>query len=394
MTSLAERCEQVLVSNDRGGHTLPSPHLYPHQWAWDSAFAAIGWAHIDMNRALVELETLLAGAWTDGRVPHIFFHDLSGNYFPGPEFWHTKDSSTITQPPVWATAAKRLYEMGADKGRLAALIPAIEASHLFFANQRDPLGWGAVAVVHPWESGLDNSPAWDAGMSSVDPGRSPEFTRVDKDGVEDASQRPTDDDYKRYTVLVKAIADDDFGPGEFAVYDPLMTTLLARAEQDLVWLANELGVSSGAIDRRERLTTGLEMLWSQEAGRYVFHDAHTKKSEATDVLAAYAPLMLQGEHTQTLHEGISSYLSAAWPLPSASPDSGAFDSRCYWRGPTWINMNWLLAPYLQEDIRSRTIELVDKQGFREYYDPLTGEGLGAKEFAWTAALVLDWLRSE
>ena len=394
MTSLAKQCEQVLLSNDRGGHTVPSPHLYPHQWAWDSAFAAIGWAHIDLNRALVELETLLAGAWQDGRVPHIFFHDLKGDYFPGPAFWETKNSSTITQPPVWATAARRLCEMGADKKRLAALLPAMEASHLFFTKQRDPLAWGAVAVVHPWESGLDNSPAWDAAMALVDPTRSPAFTRVDKDRVEDASQRPTDDDYKRYTVLVKGIAADQFGPGEFAVYDPLMTTLLAHAEQDLAWLAAQLGHESDAAQRYQRLSLGLEKLWNEEAGRYQFHNAHTQQSSTTDVLAAYAPVMLGGAHKQRLQDGLKPYLAVEWPLPSTSPTSPAFDSRRYWRGPTWINMNWLLAPYLPEDIRQRTIELVEREGFREYYDPLTGEGLGAKQFAWTAALVLDWLRSE
>lgn len=393
MNSLVDRCKQVLQSNDRGGHTLPSPHLYPHQWAWDSAFAAIGWAHIDLNRALLELETLLQGAWDDGRVPHIFFHDLKGDYFPGPEFWHTKNSSTITQPPVWAIAARRLYEMNADKGRIAALLPAIEASHIFFRNARDPQDRGAVAVVHPWESGLDNSPAWDAGMQNIDPARSPAFTRVDTERVEDASQRPTDDDYKRYTVLVEAIAQDDFGGGEFAVYDPLISALLARAEQDLEWLAAQLDAPSAAATRRSRLIEGIASLWDPGAGRYCFPDAHTDQSHSPDVLAAYAPLMLGGPHSEVLQKGLVPYLDAAWPLPSVSPNSPAFDPRCYWRGPTWINMNWLLAPYLPTDIRKRTIELVEEQGFREYYDPTTGEGLGAKEFTWTAALILDWIQT-
>lgn len=372
---------------------MPSPHLYPHQWAWDSAFAAIGWAHIDLERALVELETLLAGAWDDGRVPHILFHDLSGDYFPGPAFWHTKSSSAISQPPVWAIAARRLFEMGADKRRLAALIPAMEASHRFFAAQRDPSEWGAVAVVHPWESGLDNSPAWDAAMANVDPSKAPAFTRVDTERVEDASQRPSDEEYKRYTVLVEGIALDDFGPGGFAVYDPLMSTLLARAETDLQWLAERLSVPSEASSRARRANLGLERLWSEEHGRYAFHDARSGQSAATDVIAAYLPLALEGPHSARLQEGLKSYLAVDWPLPSTSPDAEAFDSRCYWRGPTWVNINWLMAPVLESDIRARTIELVEKQGFREYYDPLTGEGLGAKQFAWTAALILDWLRS-
>ena len=65
---LVERATAVLRANDRGRYTVPAGHLYPHQWAWDSAFAAIGWSVLDADRALVELETLLDGAWPDGRV--------------------------------------------------------------------------------------------------------------------------------------------------------------------------------------------------------------------------------------------------------------------------------------------------------------------------------------
>jgi len=43
------------------------------------------------------------------------------------------------------------------------------------------------------------------------------------------------------------------------------------------------------------------------------------------------------------------------------------------------------------DIVDRSLELLDREGFREYFDPLTGEGLGARSFSWSAALALDWL---
>ena len=161
MTFSRASCEAVLRANDRGRYTVPSPKLYPHQWAWDSAFAAIGWAHIDPARAWLELETLLAGQWADGRVPHIYFHEPSDSYFPGPDFWQTERSSSISQPPIWATAARLIVERTGAGERLAALVPKMDASHRFFGEQRDPLGWGIVAVAHPWESGLDNSPAWD-----------------------------------------------------------------------------------------------------------------------------------------------------------------------------------------------------------------------------------------
>jgi hypothetical protein len=33
---------------------------------------------------------------------------------------------------------------------------------------------------------------------------------------------------------------------------------------------------------------------------------------------------------------------------------------------------------------------MERRGFREYFDPLSGDGLGADDFSWTAAIALDW----
>ena len=60
MSSLLDDAVRVLKMNDRGRYTIPSARLYPHQWAWDSAFAAIGWAHVDPDRAIAELDALVA----------------------------------------------------------------------------------------------------------------------------------------------------------------------------------------------------------------------------------------------------------------------------------------------------------------------------------------------
>lgn len=392
MSSFRSSCEAVLRANDRGGHTVPSPRLYPHQWAWDSAFAAIGWACFDAPRAWKEIETLLAGQWEDGRVPHILFHDVSGDYFPGPDFWETDWTTSISQPPVWATAVRRMVEITSERERLPELVPKIDASHRWFHDQRDPSGWGAIAVAHPWESGLDNSPAWDAPMARVDVSDPPAFQRRDTQVVGDHDQRPTDDQYLRYACLVKAIARDGFGPGPFAVYDPLMTAILARAEEDLVWLASEAG---GRVEARgERLRRGLvEHLWDEERGRFVYHDARADEVIGCDVIGCYAPLFagLEDPYARRLREGLEARFRAPHPYPSTSPSDPAFDARRYWRGPTWINTNWLLRDAMGPGLGASTIALVKQGGFYEYFDCTTGEGLGGESFAWTAALCLDLL---
>ena len=64
----------TLDGNWEHDHTVPSRTLYPHQWSWDSAFIAVGLAHVRPDRAWRELRTLFAAQWADGRVPHIVFN--------------------------------------------------------------------------------------------------------------------------------------------------------------------------------------------------------------------------------------------------------------------------------------------------------------------------------
>ena len=122
---LRQDARAVLSANDRGGYTVPTARLYPFQWNWDSAFVAMGFATWDCDRALTELERLVEGQWPDGMIPHIVFHRPSETYFPGPDVWGTgariraggPATSGITQPPVFATALRFVWEAMPDATR-------------------------------------------------------------------------------------------------------------------------------------------------------------------------------------------------------------------------------------------------------------------------------------
>jgi hypothetical protein len=66
-----------------------------------------------------------------------------------------------------------------------------------------------------------------------------------------------------------------------------------------------------------------------------------------------------------------------------------------WRGPTWAVINWFLYHALKKrgftqqanTLRRSLWTLVERSGFREYYNPFTGEGLGALEFTWSGLLI-------
>jgi len=206
---LTTRAIEVLRRNDRGAYTVPTHGLYPFQWNWDSALSALGFAHFDEARAWTEIDTLFAHQWEDGMVPHIIFHEADDGYFPGPDVWQTGravPTSGITQPPVAAFAARRIFERARDKGlaraRVAALLPKIHAWHQWFFRARDPQGTGLVAIIHPWESGRDNSVDWDAAFERVPTEGVAPFTRRDTRHA-DPSHRPTDAQYKRYIWLVE-----------------------------------------------------------------------------------------------------------------------------------------------------------------------------------------------
>ena len=189
----------VMRGNDRGLYTVPTKGLYPYQWNWDSAFAALGFAEFDITRAWRELETLFAGQWDDGMVPHIIFHKPDPGYFPGPDVWQGRGpipSSGVTQPPVAATMARKVYEKDPEFGRaqMRSLFPKMLAWHRWFMAWR--LDQGAVCITHPWESGRDNAADWDGAMAALDPAGVADYTRRDLTHV-DADMRPTKWDYDR-----------------------------------------------------------------------------------------------------------------------------------------------------------------------------------------------------
>jgi glycogen debranching enzyme len=69
--------------------------------------------------------------------------------------------------------------------------------------------------------------------------------------------------------------------------------------------------------------------------------------------------------------------------------------RRYWRGPTWINAGWLVwLGLVRLGYDEQAAELVDRlsgtvhaEGLREYYDPYSGGGMGAVDFAWSALMM-------
>src|SRR3712207_219661 len=89
---LVQQARAVLDFNWTGEYTMPGPRLYPHQWSWDSALIAMGYAHYAQDRATTEITHLFDSQWKNGLLPQIVFTPRFGEYFPGIDFWHAERS--------------------------------------------------------------------------------------------------------------------------------------------------------------------------------------------------------------------------------------------------------------------------------------------------------------
>ncbi|NNJ68508.1 MAG: hypothetical protein HKP54_10785 [Boseongicola sp.] len=407
MPDMDEQARSILRGNDRGGYTVPTAGLYPYQWNWDSAFAAWGFATFDVARAWDEIETLFTGQWDNGMVPHILFHRPDPGYFPGPDVWGGTGpvaSSGISQPPVAASFARRIYDMDPDASLPAVkrLFPKMAAWHRWFMDWR--LDQGAVCITHPWEAGRDNTPDWDGAMAGIDPTGVGDYKRRDTSHV-DPAMRPTKYDYDRYIWLVqlgRRLGWDEAAMLEqnpFRVADPTMTFILLRAQRDLADLGNILGEDISDIKADiATLEKGTETLWNPDLASYDARDVRSGKwadcvSNAS-FLNWYAGIDNPGMEAQ--YDRIASL--CAYPVPSHDPSSERFDAKRYWRGPTWAIINVLIGIGLEErglteradTLRATTAELIRKHGFAEYFDPMTGDAAGGGTFTWTAAVWLGW----
>jgi hypothetical protein len=371
------------------GFTCPSPPRYRHQWYWDSCFHAIAWRHFRPERARQELRTLLRAGRLDGFIPHTtFWHDSAG--WRRAPFYATDSvrgsrATAHIQTPLLALAWELVAAASPDDPGFAHEgLNALRLHYDWLDRHRDPDRDGLISIIHPDESGLDDSPKYDQvfrWMSHYQPGY---FWLVER------SRRLR---YDSRSIIARY---------DEHVEDVLVNVCYALSLYALARLSGEDSYRVRAARTEGAL---IDRCWDPERGLFWDLASRDQTPLRVSTWSALAPLALPSLPDPIAKQLIEEHLldprryRSRYGIPSVSMEQPSFRAgwhlfRC-WRGPAWMNTVWMLVPGLirhgyadeADRIVSSCLELVRRHGFREYYNPINGEGLGARRFGWSTLLV-------
>lgn len=429
--------------------TCPNPGRYPHQWFWDSCFHVVVQCRLGaLAAATRELETLLHRQRPSGFIGHMVYWDrgwspvdwIATRHYPA------DDMSPLIQPAFLAHALERVHALARESGAKAKagtgtgcgvlarfLDPVVRYYDAVFQHRAGGAGRPLLAIIHPWESGMDNSPQYDPVLGIHGRATFLKWMWHLLKGLRVNARLDWD---------VPRIRARDY----FVVEDVLVNVAFADGLFRLGRLAAVAGRGNLA-DRLEARARSVEAailseLYDPDDGFFYARFGADRQRARVKTVAGFAPLNLPHLPAGIARRVVAEHLRApgefwtAFPLPSVARDEPAYDptkSWLLWRGPTWISTNWyaLAGLAIQErahgdahgdiygdndgnndtnnddnarpgadsplidllaatraELRARTLALAREHGLWEHYHPETGGGFGAENLGW-AGLVLD-----
>lgn len=374
LQAMAAHCWWVLGANQVQLESVPESRAvvpaklgYVALWQWDAYFIAIGLRHGDLELAQEQLELAFRFQSADGQLPDVVHDDgvlASSDDLPAGDQARLRELSSpvadpdvpiaLTKPPLAALALARLAESGAPGEWLDGMVSRAQASQQWWFD-RCLAADGLPEYGHPYSSGLDDSPVFDTELPVATP--------------------------------------------ELAAYLELQDLLLAD-------LLTELDQARAADVHRRRAgeTHGrLLQLWHPESHR--FAPRGSGGPIATHTVLDLLPLLVGDLPAEVVADLLADLadpatFAAPHPAPTVALADEEFAAERMWRGPVWLNTNWLLVeglgrsgcPAAADVLAQRTLAMVVAAGGAfEYYNPLSGQRAphAAPAFGWTAALFLD-----
>lgn len=385
-------------------YTSPSSKPYVSQYFWDTCFHAFILTALGEHKvAQKHLLTLFSLQQKDGFVGHIIYWNqplpgrLTDIFQSRPSLGFTLfriHSSALVQPPFVAQAVLNIYNNDKDKEFLRVIYPKLKNYYGWLANNRDFEGDGLLSIISPFESGMDWKPSFD----------------------EVVGFKQGQANYKLFWKMVYV----DF-------HNFLRNYNLKTIYRKGYFIVKEVGFNTIYVQNLYAMATLADILKTPDAKHYrmlakkvlksmlnimydnndvAFYDVYGKENRKIKVLTPtiFFPVVIPGLPESLCKKVLDHHLfnkdefEASYPIPSVAKNSPSFNpsaSLYIWRGPTWIVYNWFLYHYLKDKnyhdeakvLINCIKSLIEKSGFREYYNPFTGEGYGATNFTWTGLIV-------
>lgn len=408
---IVEACRQYLLAHECKGERWDMPyHFYcpantkygKHQWLWDSGWHMITWSHLDVANAIADVRTMLRFQQPDGFIPEMIFwgERTRGERLLSKVAGYSNPRYTdITQMPMLAYSLRAIWEATGDVALLQEVVPRLAAYLDWWLATRDPDRDGLVSIIHGWESGIDASPIYDPayGVKENDRGKFwktyPKFLTL----------------LYKYKNVAKWNVPRILEKQWFNVEDVGVCSVLAAGFGVLADLAGKAGNQALARHCKEQHATTSDAIiakcWDDKSGRFVsfFHKHGVERASTSETIQTLFPLLLPSLPRDIAGRVVARLTDPAkfWlpcPVPSVARDDPAFNpdrSRLLWRGPSWPPTTWfvmeglLLHGYknIATEILDKWIETVVHHGIWEYYNPITGEGLGEEGLGMSTVIV-------
>ncbi len=328
----------------------PSKIHYVGVWQWDAFFHALAYRHVDERLAEDQIRLVLDHQLQDGMIPDAVHDEGIVTHLKTPV------EADVTKPPLVGWMALKLYQHSGHADFLDEIYEPLWRWNAWWFEKNDDDHDGICQYSHPFSSGLDDSPLWDGGMP---------------------------------------------------VESPDLNTYLVLQMESLSRIARIIGLDADAVMWEEQAAAlarrMIDHFWDPAAG--VFWA--TRDHHPIRVLTPFNLYPLwTGRLPREMDDRLVAHLTnpaefwPSFPIPTVSLSDPTYDPCQMWRGPTWVNINYLFIDGLERNgyadladrLRQRTLDLImQHDDIYEYYHPETGERppKAAPIFGWTSAVFID-----